>query len=148
MGSGEGWEGRFRRILEAVDRVLGGRGVDPLLRSVLAYLMARVGERTGDRRYHRLLAYVARLCGLHSHSVELSPEEMEELRRIVSEVREYFARGPRDTTQPRRYTVKLTINVRGPSQPGTVECHTGVAESELEEGLHRGRPMPIHMYLL
>lgn len=107
----------FRDVLKVIDELLRGRGVDPFTRSLLAYLMHKASVNRGNRLYLRLLIYVASRCGLCSYRVSLTDEELDTLRRIEFEVKEYFSRNIQELknnmpiVMSRRYSLKFSLYV-------------------------------------
>ena len=103
----------FRGVLEVIDKLLRDRGVDPFTRSLLAYLMHKASVDRGNKLYLRLLMYVASKCGLCSYKVTLTQEELDTLRRIEIEVKEYFSKNPNGMPiiNSRRYSVKFNLYI-------------------------------------
>ena len=103
----------YKQLLEFVEAALKGKNVDPLTRGLIAYLMSKASVE--KRRVHlRLLFYILNKLNLYPCKINLSVEELNVLKKIEIEVKEYFKRNPlKSQITNRKFTIKFSIHMKG-----------------------------------
>ena len=126
----------YSGFLELVEAALSGKNVDPLTRSVIAYLMYKA-KIEKDRIYLRLLFYILSKLGLYPCKISLSMDEINTLRRIEMEVKEQFQKGPNNNSSgSRRYTLRFSIRLNALPSPITIHSEIlspSMGENEIQD---------------